>query len=160
MTLKAVTFIVFHEDFNTIMVNRKKFWQLDSMGAELGAELKRIRKYFVAGFKIYICLLSLIYFALVVKAVFFHEMPFPCWLPEGEYWKTGVTYYQLSLILYAVVIVTTFDFMFCASYLEAYLQLKLLNRAFSNMKTINDVDKCKNYQNFIFKLVSEQFLNI
>lgn len=120
------------------------------MGAEIELELKKFRRYFTSGFKTYLVLVFLVYSAMVVEAVVFHELPFPCWLPDGDLWRYGVLYYQFAIAAYGAYIVTTFDFMFLACYLDAYIQMKLLNCYFSKVETADDIGKCKDHHNFIF----------
>lgn len=121
------------------------------MGTPLYTQLKRTRASFLFAFKTYSCVICFTFLALVLNACIFKVMPFPCWVPEGGHWKTGMIMFQLIALPYPVFIVMCFDLMFTSSYMEVYFQFKLINKRFSELKTIRDIDKCQIHQHFLFE---------
>lgn len=147
--VKTITFVVFHDGFKKIEIDRKNFWKLECLGTQVETEIKTFRRYALTGFRIYLVTVSLTLIALVVKSIYFREMPFPCWCPEG--WKTKIIVYQIVTLPYPIFIVAVFDLLYSASYIEAYFQFKLLNCAFSRLQTVEDIKKCHIHQHFLFQ---------
>lgn len=134
-------------DINT---DRKKFWSLKTMGKELENEFIFKRRCVYIGFKMFLILNCLIYLTMIIKAIYFQELPLPCWSPEGLEWKIGIIIFQLVTSPFPILVSVCFDCLFSAAYMEAYFQFRLLNSAFSNLNTLQEIEKCHMHQHFLF----------
>lgn len=151
IVMKTATFCFYHEEFQIIANNRTKFWKLDQMGSTLENELKKIRRFCSKMFIIYWCLTYLVALIGIFNSITLKEMFFPCWIPDGPYWKTGMMIFQALLVPIFAYILTNFDLMFTTSYLEVYFQFRLINSTFSNMKTIQSIKNCQVYHSFLIR---------
>nr|XP_023016230.1 odorant receptor 42b-like [Leptinotarsa decemlineata] len=127
---------------------------------EFGNKLRMFPKNAYSFIKVYVFFVLGVLSMMILNPILFGILPTKVWVPDGRVWFYTTCFIQTEVHIYcAIASALGFDTLFALIFIEATIQFKLLNRAFSMMQNHNDMRACVDHHVFLYEFI-EKLKNI
>lgn len=147
-----LSMMLFNKDgFMSIIEMQKYFWNHADFGKPFAKTCSKTYKIFGVILKMFLAFTWITAVMVNIKSLMYGELPYECWIPEGKSWLMIISIMQIYTTLYIAITAPFLIAIYAVSMIEISFQLELLNKAFSAMENLNDLKRCVNYHNFLYK---------
>ncbi|XP_050511477.1 odorant receptor 49b-like [Diabrotica virgifera virgifera] len=155
VTSKLFAVTLYRKELLDLVDIRKLYWPKNKYGESLIKYEMKVLSVVAKGYVVFTICTLLTNILVETKPFFVHQLPTASWVPPFKHGFLFVWFVQAETETFVCTLIYGYDFIFMLTAIELTIQFKMLNHAFKNMKTRQDMLECIHYHRLLLELVDK-----